>query len=94
MKHVAFKCQSCPVKIRNTVLALEGQQDAKDQVARNYQRSSRFEERPKYGSRKVFFQRVWARLHDESSATVLVGKKAKKGLLLEEATSDSSPFHC
>jgi len=31
VKHVAFKCQSCPVKIRNTVLALEGQQDAKDQ---------------------------------------------------------------
>ena len=72
VKHIAYKCRKCPKDIKNSVRALKELQDAKDLMAKEYHRS-RFEERPKYGSRKVFFQRFWARLHEED--TVDGGKK-------------------
>jgi len=66
VKHIAFKCRKCPKDIKNSVRALKELQDTKDMMAKEYHRS-RFEERPKYGSRKVFFQRLWARLHEEDT---------------------------
>jgi hypothetical protein len=62
VKHVAYKCRKCPKDVRDSVRALKEYQDAKDHLAKECQRS-RFDERPKYGSRKVFFQRLWHRLH-------------------------------
>ena len=76
VKHVAYKCRKTPKDIKVSVRVLKEQQDAKDQVAKEYRRS-RFEERPKYGSRKVFFQRLWSRLHDDIEPQP-VGKKGKK----------------
>lgn len=79
VKHIAYKCRKCPKEIRDSVKALKEQQDAKDQIAKEYRRS-RFEERPKYGSRKVFFQRLWSRLHgdDSEDLTLPEEKKPKK----------------
>eukprot|EP00557_Chaetoceros_sp_GSL56_P010241 CAMPEP_0176481720 /NCGR_PEP_ID=MMETSP0200_2-20121128/2983_1 /TAXON_ID=947934 /ORGANISM="Chaetoceros sp., Strain GSL56" /LENGTH=559 /DNA_ID=CAMNT_0017877969 /DNA_START=143 /DNA_END=1822 /DNA_ORIENTATION=+ len=62
VKHVAYKCRKCPKEVRDSVRALKDYQEAKDHLAKECQRS-RFDERPKYGSRKVFFQRLWHRLH-------------------------------
>lgn len=66
IKHVGVKCRLCPVEVRNAVLAL--QQNSHDKPGCNYSRgpSSANDGRPKYGSRKVFFQRVWGRLHGEA----------------------------
>lgn len=64
IKHIAVKCRLCPPEVRNAVLAL--QQNCHDRGC-NYSRgpASANDGRPKYGSRKVFFQRVWGRLHGE-----------------------------
>lgn len=82
VKHIAFKCRACPREIRNSVRVLKEQQDTKDQMAKEYRRS-RFEERPKYGSRKVFFQRLWSRLHDASAPSPKNSNRNKdlKGLV-------------
>ena len=77
VKHIAYKCRKCPKDIKNSVRALKELQDTKDLMAKEYHRS-RFEERPKYGSRKVFFQRFWARLHEQDtvdSDSSAAGKK-------------------
>ncbi len=79
VKHVAYKCRKTPKDVKASVRILKERQDAKDQIAKEYRRS-RFEERPKYGSRKVFFQRLWNRLHgdDEDSEQSTDGKRGKK----------------
>lgn len=58
LKHVASKCRFTPPHIRKIIQDLKRQQAAKDAAASNG--------RPRYGSRKGFFQRVWSRLHDEA----------------------------
>jgi len=57
LKHVASKCRYMPSDIRQAVLQL--------QSSSSTQGMSKFtaEGRPRYGSRKVFFQRIWSRLH-------------------------------
>jgi len=62
VKHIGVKCRLCPPEIRLAIVALQRDQTEKDRVARDAPGNS-FESRPKYGSRKVFFQRLWARLH-------------------------------
>jgi hypothetical protein len=57
LKHIGSKCRFCPPHIRQAVLELQRQQTAREGMASG---------RPRYGSRKIFFQRVWARLHGES----------------------------
>lgn len=52
VKHVASTCLKCPPEIRNALHQLQ-----------NFEKS----ERIRYGSRKMFFSRVWARLHGDSS---------------------------
>jgi hypothetical protein len=54
LKHIGSKCRFCPTEIRNAVLDLQRQQAAREGLASG---------RPRYGSRKIFFQRVWSRLH-------------------------------
>jgi hypothetical protein len=54
LKHIGGKCRFCPPQVRQAVLELQRQQAAKEGIAAG---------RPRYGSRKIFFQRMWARLH-------------------------------
>lgn len=54
LKHIGNKCRFCPPHVRQAVLELQRQQAAKEGMANG---------RPRYGSRKIFFQRMWARLH-------------------------------
>lgn len=54
LKHIGSKCRFCPPHVRQAVLELQRQQAAKEGMASG---------RPRYGSRKIFFQRIWARLH-------------------------------
>lgn len=93
LKHVGQKCRMCPPNIRNSILALQGQEDAEKST---YARGPCDDGRPRYGSRKVFFQRVWARLHgepvpalpsgEELAALSAPNKKARK----KSATKKSS----
>jgi len=57
LKHVGGKCRFCPPRIRKAVLELQRQQQHKEHLTTG---------RPRYGSRKIFFQRMWARLHGRS----------------------------
>jgi hypothetical protein len=66
LKHIGGKCRFCPPNIRKAVVDLQRQQTHKEGMASS---------RPRYGSRKIFFQRVWARLHD-------------KGQIVEDAALD------
>jgi len=54
LKHIGGKCRFCPPHVRQALLELQRAQAAKEGIAAG---------RPRYGSRKIFFQRVWARLH-------------------------------
>jgi hypothetical protein len=54
LKHIGSKCRVCPPHIREAVVELQRQQAIREGMASG---------RPRYGSRKIFFQRVWARLH-------------------------------
>jgi hypothetical protein len=54
LKHIGGKCRFCPPNIRKAVMDLQRLQAQKEGVA---------SARPRYGSRKIFFQRMWARLH-------------------------------
>merc|ERR1712137_670611 len=54
LKHIGGKCRFCPPHIRQAVLELQRHQAAKEGMTSG---------RPRYGSRKIFFQRMWARLH-------------------------------
>ena len=54
LKHIGSKCRFCPEETRNAVLELQRHQAVREGLATG---------RPRYGSRKIFFQRVWARLH-------------------------------
>lgn len=56
LKHIGNKCRFCPPDVRKAVLQLQAQATACEGMSNG---------RPRYGSRKIFFQRVWARLHDE-----------------------------
>jgi hypothetical protein len=57
LKHIGSKCRFAPPHIRQAVVELQRQQVAREGMASG---------RPRYGSRKIFFQRVWARLHGGS----------------------------
>jgi hypothetical protein len=54
LKHIAGKCRLCPPHIRNAVVELQRQHAIREGLPSG---------RPRYGSRKIFFQRVWQRLH-------------------------------
>lgn len=54
LKHIGVKCRFCPPEIRNAILELQRHQAIREGFPAG---------RPRYGSRKVFFQRIWGRLH-------------------------------
>lgn len=60
LKHIGSKCRYAPIEVRNAVLELQREQVAQEGLASG---------RPRYGSRKVFFQRVWARLHGKNASS-------------------------
>lgn len=62
VKHIAIKCRLCPPEIRLAVVSLQADQANRDKAVKDANKSS-FESRPRYGSRKIFFQRLWSRLH-------------------------------
>lgn len=57
IRHITAKCTSCPPEIRSFIEELNRLGD-NTKIGGNTGRI-------KYGSRKIFFRRVWARLHDE-----------------------------
>lgn len=66
VKHVGAKCKRCPPHVR--ALMVEMQHRARLVSMRTTKTTvvdSTSRNKPKYGSRKVFFQRVWGRLHGE-----------------------------
>lgn len=79
MKHIAGKCRFCPPQVRNTVLDLQREQALRESMSSG---------RPRYGSRKIFFQRVWARLHDVKDA---IDEDNKTIATADESASNSTP---
>ncbi|KAL7465954.1 hypothetical protein ACHAXS_006264 [Conticribra weissflogii] len=71
VKHIALKCKKCPTDIKETVAALMREADNSDKPAYAPRGASESDGRPKYGSRKEFFQRVWDRLHGSSDVTTM-----------------------
>lgn len=74
LKHIGSKCRFCPPQIRNAVNELQRQQAARENAASSGGSSAAGSTgsggnsaRPRYGSRKIFFQRIWSRLHGEST---------------------------
>jgi hypothetical protein len=72
LKHIASKCRFCPPNVREVVVELQRQQTIRDALAVANGGSSdstpnvagtTSTTRPRYGSRKIFFHRVWSRLH-------------------------------
>ena len=79
VKHISAKCRSVPTAIKKTVLELDRQQRHRHvyyhdihHVHNQNQRNGTQEggttgiagaDRPRYGSRKIFFQRLWERIH-------------------------------
>jgi hypothetical protein len=54
LKHIGSKCRFCPPHVRQAVVDLQRQQAIREGSSSG---------RPRYGSRKIFFQRIWGRLH-------------------------------
>jgi hypothetical protein len=64
VKHIGYKCKRCPSEIRAAMTTM--QQQTRSGSIKNCNNSSKeIKCKPKYGSRKIFFQRVWGRLHNE-----------------------------
>eukprot|EP00977_Amphora_coffeiformis_P019303 scaffold7142_cov171-Amphora_coffeaeformis.AAC.3 len=55
LKHIGSKCQFCPPEIRDAINELQRHQAIREGFPTG---------RPRYGSRKIFFQRIWERLHN------------------------------
>ena len=74
LKHVTSKCRYCPDDIRRAVLDLQQMGSEENSPVG----------RPRYGSRKIFFQRIWQRLHQQEDGASSA----------EMATSSSSASSC
>lgn len=57
MKHVTTKCRYSPPEIGQTILELQLQQATQEAASSD-------NARPRYGSRKTFFQNIWGRIHN------------------------------
>mmetsp|Transcript_30619 Transcript_30619/g.73434 ORF Transcript_30619/g.73434 Transcript_30619/m.73434 type:complete len:357 (+) Transcript_30619:87-1157(+) len=79
LKHIGGKCRFCPPQVRQAVLELQRHQAAKEGMTSG---------RPRYGSRKIFFQRMWARLHGGTVAED--GSDSEDGSVNAEKATDSS----
>jgi hypothetical protein len=70
IKHVSTKCSACPPDVRQLIVDLSKSENSKSSAAVAESGSQAEGGRIKYGSRKIFFCRVWARLHGEVSPEV------------------------
>merc|ERR1712038_333779 len=83
VKHIAVKCRLCPPEVRLAVLGLQRDQASKDRAVKDANGSA-FESRPRYGSRKIFFQRLWGRLHGgdiPAASEPVVERKARRAVV-------------
>ena len=62
LKHIGGKCRYAPSHIKAAVMQLQQEQAIQEGTVSG---------RPRYGSRKVFFQRVWSRLHGIDAPSTL-----------------------
>lgn len=60
LKHVGSKCRMTPPHIRQAIMVLQAQEDSEKAA---YARGPENDGRPRYGSRKVFFARLFNTLH-------------------------------
>ena len=62
IKHVGTKCTKCPESVKTLLLKLQREGLAQ---GGNYGRGGKdaSDGKPKYGSRKIFFHRLWAKIH-------------------------------
>ena len=67
LKHIGTKCQFCPTEIRDSILELQRHQAIREGFPTG---------RPRYGSRKIFFQRIWERLHGEDTIKAMDAEAA------------------
>lgn len=70
VKHVSTKCRFAPLNVRRKVIQLQEEQVQREKSLKS---SKETETRPKYGSRKIFFERVWERLHGNGDENGLEG---------------------
>ena len=82
LKHVGSKCRFAPPHIREAINELQRQQAAREGMSTG---------RPRYGSRKIFFQRVWARLHGEQEEDDQASKTTTATASLADDASNSTP---
>jgi len=82
LKHIGGKCRFCPPNVRQAVLELQRHQAAKEGITSG---------RPRYGSRKIFFQRMWARLHGGRIAED--SSDSEEGSVKAGKANDSSAEH-
>jgi len=61
LKHVGNKCRMTPPHIRQAIMVLQAQEDSERAA---YARGPENDGRPRYGSRKVFFARLFNTLHN------------------------------
>ena len=76
LKHMAAKCRFVPTNIRQAILSLQSQQQQQDQIPPSsssaIDASARSRgHRPHYGTRKIFFDQLWWRLHGEATPTAI-----------------------
>ena len=79
LKHMSYKCSFCPPEIRQIVSELQKQEAAREGLPT--------QQRPRYGSRKIFFQRLWTRLHSKDS---LSGEQSESDESNNTGTTDGS----
>jgi hypothetical protein len=62
LKHIGTKCRQTPAHVKQALAALQRHQAIREGFPTG---------RPRYGSRKIFFQRIWERLHGNEMRGVL-----------------------
>ncbi|KAL7567027.1 hypothetical protein ACA910_019950 [Epithemia clementina (nom. ined.)] len=80
LKHIGSKCRFCPPDVRNAILELQEVQAAREGLPTG---------RPRYGSRKIFFQRVWQRLHNGKVTKDLDEGDEKTSVTIESSEDGS-----
>ena len=100
LKHIGAKCRFCPPDIRHAVLELQRQQAIAEGAAATTSSNSSVSGggnnatagggRPRYGSRKIFFQRVWSRLHGTSKTGSIVRSSSSEAETVSNNSSCTS----
>ena len=78
LKHIGGKCQFCPPEIREAILELQRHQAVREGFPTG---------RPRYGSRKIFFQRIWHRLHGEETIKAMDAEEESSDQVINQATT-------